>query len=92
LPASPARTVRCWSARRKERQGKSGLGPEAQQAVAGTYIAGWQGRALQEHRDIERGKKGDRPQLSTALAACCNNKAVLVIANLDRLAKRVSFI
>jgi DNA invertase Pin-like site-specific DNA recombinase len=75
-----------------ERQGKSGLGLEAQQAAVGTYIAGRHGRLLQEYREIESGKKDDRPQLSAALAACRKNKAVLVIAKLDRLARRVSFI
>ena len=75
-----------------ERQGKSGLGLEAQQAAVGTYIAGRHGRLLQEYREIESGKKDDRPQLAAALAACRKHKAVLVIAKLDRLARRVSFI
>ena len=75
-----------------ERQGKSGLGLEAQQAAVGTYIAGRHGRLHQEYREIESGKKDDRPQLAAALAACRKNKAVLVIAKLDRLARRVSFI
>jgi DNA invertase Pin-like site-specific DNA recombinase len=75
-----------------ERQGKSGLGLDAQRAAVTTYIAGLQGRLLQEFREIESGKKDERPQLAAALAACRKHKAVLVIAKLDRLARRVSFI
>ena len=47
---------------------------------------------LEEFREIESGKKDDRPQLTAALAACRRHRAVLVIAKLDRLARRVSFI
>ena len=47
---------------------------------------------LEEYREIESGKKDDRPQLAAALATCRKHKAVLVIAKLDRLARRVSFI
>ena len=75
-----------------ERQGKSGLGLDAQRTAVNTYIAGERGELLQEHREIESGKKDDRPQLTAALAACRKHKAVLVIAKLDRLARRVSFI
>ena len=75
-----------------ERQGKSGLGLDAQRAAVNTYIAGQRGRLLEEYREIESGKKDDRPQLAAALAACRKHRAVLVIAKLDRLARRVSFI
>lgn len=56
------------------------------------YVAGQRGWLLQEHREIESGKKDDRPQLAAALAACRKHKAILVIAKLDRLARRVNFI
>jgi DNA invertase Pin-like site-specific DNA recombinase len=75
-----------------ERQGKSGLGLEAQQAAVISYVDGQRGQLVQEFREIESGKKDDRPQLAAALAACRKHKAALVIAKLDRLARRVSFI
>jgi len=75
-----------------ERQGKSGLGLEAQRAAVNAYVAGQRGELLEEFREIESGKKDDRPQLAEALAVCRKNKAVLVIAKLDGLARRVSFI
>jgi DNA invertase Pin-like site-specific DNA recombinase len=45
-----------------------------------------------EHTEIESGKKSDRPELLTALAACKRHKATLIIAKLDRLARNVAFI
>src|SRR5882672_3655031 len=75
-----------------ERQGKSGLGLDAPRAAVNTYIARQRGELLEEYREIESGKRDDRPQLAAALAACRKRKAVLVIAKLDRLARRVSFI
>jgi len=74
------------------RQGASGLGLEAQRTAVNAYIAGQGGKLLEEYREIESGKKDDRPQLAAALVACRKSKAMLVIAKLDRLARRVSFI
>ncbi len=74
------------------RQGASGLGLEAQRTAVNAYIAGQGGKLLEEYREIESGKKDDRPQLAAALAACRKHKVILVIAKLDRLARRVSFI
>jgi DNA invertase Pin-like site-specific DNA recombinase len=68
------------------------LGLEAQRAAVNVYITSQRGTLLEEYREIESGKKDDRPQLAAALAACRKHKAVLVIAKLDRLARRVSFI
>lgn len=42
--------------------------------------------------EIESGKKDDRPQLNAALEHARKIGAVLVIAKLDRLARRVSFL
>ena len=51
------------------------------------------GELVGESTDIESGKNDDRPQLAAAaMATCRKQKAVLLIAMLDRLARRVSFI
>jgi DNA invertase Pin-like site-specific DNA recombinase len=74
------------------RQGRSGLGIEAQRAAVAGHIASTGGRALMEFVETESGKRSDRPQLAAALAACRAHRATLLIARLDRLARNVRFI
>jgi DNA invertase Pin-like site-specific DNA recombinase len=73
-----------------DRQGRSGLGLEAQRSAVLAHIAG--GQLLSEYTEIESGRKTDRPQLLAALAAAKKAKATLIIAKLDRLARNVHFI
>jgi len=72
------------------RQGRSGLGLEAQRVAVQEHLCG--GRLLEDFTEIESGKRNDRPQLAKALAACRLHRATLVIAKLDRLARNVAFI
>lgn len=73
-------------------QGKSGLGLEAQQFMIREF-AEKEGYLLADmFIEIESGKKDDRPVLMEALKVCKRRKALLLIAHLDRLARRVSFI
>ncbi len=74
------------------RQGRSGLGLEAQRHAVHQYLNGGQWTLLSEYVEIESGKRADRPQLAAALAACRLHKATLVIAKLDRLARNVAFV
>lgn len=74
-----------------DRQGKSGLGLEAQRKAVADHVAGKGGIAA-EFVEIESGKKNDRPQLARALAEAKRIGAVLLIAKLDRLARNVAFI
>jgi DNA invertase Pin-like site-specific DNA recombinase len=74
-----------------DRQGKSGLGLDAQREAVTRYVAD-RGNIAEEFTEIESGKKNNRPQLAFALAACRKRRAVLVIACLDRLARKVHFI
>lgn len=75
-----------------DRQGRSGLGLDAQRAAVAAYVAG-RGELSAEFVEIESGKRSDnRPQLAAALAACRQQRATLVIARLDRLARNVHFI
>lgn len=76
-----------------ERQGRSGLGLEAQRDAVTGYLNGGDWQLLDEFCEVESGKRHDnRPQLAAALAACRKHKATLVIAKLDRLARNVAFI
>lgn len=72
------------------RQGASGLGLEAQRAAVAAHLNG--GMLLREIVEIESGKRNDRPALADALRLCRQQKATLVIAKLDRLARNVHFI
>lgn len=74
------------------RQGRSGLGLEAQRHAVHTYLNGRQSSLAAEFLEIESGKRSDRPQLAAALAACRLHRATLVIAKLDRLARNVAFV
>jgi len=72
------------------RQGRSGLGIEAQKQAVQTHLNG--AKLISEFTEVESGAKSSRPKLAEALAACRVHKAVLVIAKLDRLARNVAFV
>lgn len=74
------------------KQGKSGLGLEAQQDAVRTHLNGGRWKMVAEFTETESGKRKDRPQLLAALALCRLHNATLIIAKLDRLARNVNFI
>jgi DNA invertase Pin-like site-specific DNA recombinase len=74
-----------------ERQGKSGLGLEAQRRLVKEFL-GEDWPPVAEFTEIESGKNDARPELAKALEACRIMGAALVIAKLDRLGRRLSFI
>ena len=78
------------------KQGKSGLGIEAQRANI-AHFAQAEGYTLTgEYLEVETGKGSDalerRPQLSAALHAARKLKGAVVVAKLDRLSRDVHFI
>ena len=75
-----------------DKQGKSGLGLEAQRKAVLDYLDGARWSLVQEFVEIESGKHNERPQLTAALAACKKHRARLVIAKLDRLSRNLAFI
>ena len=75
-----------------DKQGASGLGLEAQRSAVLDFINGGTANLIAEFTETESGKRNDRPQLAEALKLCRKEKAKLVIAKLDRLARNVSFI
>jgi DNA invertase Pin-like site-specific DNA recombinase len=75
-----------------DKQGRSGLGIEAQRAAVASYLAGFGAGPLAEFVEVESGKRDDRPELARALSECRVRKATLVIAKLDRLARDAHFL
>ena len=75
-----------------ERQGRSGLGLEAQRKAVEDYLNGGNWRVIKEFVEVESGKKADRPQLAKAFQACRVFGAKLVIAKLDRLSRDAHFL
>lgn len=74
-----------------QRQGKSGLGLDAQRKAVKDRLCG-RGELISEYTEIESGRRTDRPRLADALAACRLHRATLIIAKLDRLARNVAFV
>jgi DNA invertase Pin-like site-specific DNA recombinase len=68
-------------------QGRSGLGLEAQIAAVTSYAEQTGAEIIETYREIESGRKNDRPELAKALARARKTKATLVISKLDRLGR-----
>ena len=76
-----------------EEQGRSGLGLGAQRQAVAQHLGDRASGVLAEYVEVESGKRStNRPQLQAALARCRKERATLVIAKLDRLARNVAFI
>src|ERR687883_224153 len=75
-----------------ERQGRSGLGLEAQQEAVRNYLNGGSWHLVAEVIEVESGKRSERPKLQEALRFCRMHGATLIIAKLDRLARNVAFV
>jgi DNA invertase Pin-like site-specific DNA recombinase len=79
-----------------QRQGMSGLGLEAQRAAISNHMSATGAKLAGEYVEVETAKGSNalakRPQLAAALAQCKTEKATLVVAKLDRLARNVLFI
>jgi DNA invertase Pin-like site-specific DNA recombinase len=75
-----------------QKQGRSGLGLEAQKAAATEYISGHGAVELASFTEIESGKINARPQLDAALLRCRQAHATLLVAKLDRLSRNAAFL
>ena len=75
-----------------DRQGKSGLGLEAQRESVANYLNGGRWKLLAELIEVESGKRADRPELEKALALCLAHRAALVVANVSRLTRSSAFL
>jgi DNA invertase Pin-like site-specific DNA recombinase len=78
-----------------DRQGRSGLGLEAQREAVTIYLNGGRWDLIAEFVEHETGKGSNaltrRPQLRAALALAKKQRATLVIAKLDRLSRNMAF-
>ncbi len=75
-----------------QRQGRSGLGVEAQREAVTGYLNGGNWALVQEIVEVESGRNNERPQLARALALCRLHRAKLLVAKLDRLGRNVAFV
>lgn len=76
-------------------QGRSGLGLDAQARDIRLFLENYSEtpyEVLQEFVEVQSGTDDSRPQLVAAIALAKKECAVLVVAKLDRLSRRVSFI
>jgi DNA invertase Pin-like site-specific DNA recombinase len=78
------------------RQGRSGLGLEAQREALERFADTEGFRIIREYTEIETGKGADalerRPQLAAALAEARRKRCPVAVAKLDRLSRDVAFI
>jgi DNA invertase Pin-like site-specific DNA recombinase len=74
------------------RQGRSGLGLEAQRRAVEDFLNGGNWHLVKESVEVESGKSSDRPVLADAIKACRLYGAKLVIAKLDRLSRNAHFL
>jgi len=74
------------------RQGKSGLGLEAQRQAIQERLDGSNWTLLKEFVEIESGRNDERVQLKEALETCQRTGAKLLVAKLDRLSRDLAFI
>jgi DNA invertase Pin-like site-specific DNA recombinase len=75
-----------------ERQGRSGLGLEAQKAAVAEFLRTTDGTVHTEFVEVQSGKDNDRPKLAEALKVCKLSRSTLLIAKLDRLSRNAAFL
>jgi len=75
-----------------EKQGKSGLGLEAQRQIVLQFISNNTNVLDNEFVEIESGKNNNRLQLQKAIDYCKEKNTILLIPKLDRLSRNVAFI
>ena len=79
-----------------QKQGRSGLGLEAQREAIARFCAAEHFTIAAEHVEVESGKGADalerRPKLDAAIKAAKKLKGPVVVAKLDRLSRDVSFV
>ena len=75
-----------------QKQGRSGLGLEAQKDAVTRHLKTTSGKLIASFQEIESGTNNDRPELKDAVALAKKRKATLIVAKLDRLGRKASYI
>ncbi|RBW58719.1 recombinase family protein [Ruegeria sp. A3M17] len=75
-----------------DKQGRSGLGLEAQQVAIAAYAKAANAVTVAEFQEVESGRNNARPELEKALKMARVMGAKLVIAKLDRLSRNAAFL
>jgi len=75
-----------------EKQGINGNGVEAQKQSVARYLASLECELVGSFEEVESGANNKRPQLAAAMKLAKSQKAVLVIAKLDRLSRNAAFL
>lgn len=77
-----------------DKQGRSGLGMEAQERDIKLYLSNYAEGAevVAEFVEVQSGAKENREELTKALDLCRKTGATLLVSKLDRLSRKVSFI
>jgi DNA invertase Pin-like site-specific DNA recombinase len=75
-----------------DRQGRSGLGLEAQRAAIEAFLKPGDRLIEPIFVEVESGRKTARPELQGALRRCRETGATLLVAKLDRLSRNVPFL
>ena len=75
-----------------QKQGRSGLGLEAQQKAVDDYLNGGDWHRLADYTEIESGANNSRPKLQEAIQLCKASGAILCVARMDRLARDAEFL
>lgn len=74
------------------KQGRSGLGLDAQRAAVAKSVGDGPANIIAEFTEVESGKRNNRPALDEALTVARLHRATLVVAKVDRLTRSVGFL
>lgn len=75
-----------------DRQGRSGLGLDAQRAAIDAFLKPSDRLLGSPYVEVESGRSTTRPELLNALQRCQETGATLLVAKLDRLSRSVPFL
>jgi DNA invertase Pin-like site-specific DNA recombinase len=75
-----------------QKQGRSGLGLDAQKQAVTDYLQQFGGELVAEYMEVESGKRPDRPEFTKAADYAELANATLLVAKLDRLSRDLHFV
>ena len=75
-----------------QKQGRSGLGLEAQKQAVKDFLSQFGGELTAEYMEVESGKNPDRPEFTQAAEYAELTNGVLLVAKLDRLSRDLHFV